>query len=58
MSNITSSNNGRKEKENSDIAKSNYFPANIYLFKIHNRNNRKRCEICLKLTTKTPEQRH
>ena len=27
-------------------------PANIYLFKVNNRNNRKRCEICLKLTIK------
>ena len=33
------------------------FPANIYLFKVNNRNTRKRCEICSKLTTKTPEQR-
>ena len=30
---------------------------NIYLFKVINRNNRKRCEICLKLMIKTPEQR-
>ena len=26
------------------------FPANIYLFKVNNRNTRKRCEICSKLT--------
>ena len=32
-----------------------YFPANIYLFKVNNRNTRKRCEICSKLTiTFTP----
>ena len=31
------------------------YPANIYLFKINNRNSRKRCEICSKLTIKTPE---
>ena len=31
------------------------FPANIYLFKVNNRNNRKRCEACSKLTIKTPE---
>ena len=31
-------------------------PANIYLLKINNKNNRKRCEICTKLTTKTPER--
>ena len=32
-------------------------PANIYLFKVNNRNTRKRCEICSKLTIKTPERR-
>ena len=31
--------------------------ANIYLFKVNNRNTRKICEICLKLTIKTPERR-
>ena len=31
--------------------------ANIYLFKFNNRNTRKRCEICSKLTIKTPERR-
>ena len=30
-------------------------PANIYLFKFNNKNTRKRCESCLKLTIKTPE---
>ena len=33
------------------------YPANIYLFKIINRNTRKRREICSKLTIKTPKQR-
>ena len=28
-------------------------PANIYLFKVNNKNTRKRCEICSKLTIKT-----
>ena len=32
-------------------------PAGIYLLKVNNRNTRKRCEICSKLTIKTPEQR-
>ena len=32
-------------------------PANIYLFKVNNRNTRKRCETCSKLTIKTPERR-
>ena len=31
-------------------------PANIYLFKVNNRNPRKRYQICSELTTKTPEQ--
>ena len=33
-------------------------PANISLFKVNNRNTRKRCEICSKLTIKTPERRY
>ena len=32
-------------------------PASIYLLKANNRNFRTRCEICLKLTIKTPERR-
>ena len=32
------------------------FPVNIYLFKVNNRNSRKSCEICSKLTIKAPEQ--
>ena len=31
--------------------------ANIYLFKLNNRNTRKRCEICSKLPIKTPKRR-
>ena len=31
--------------------------AKIYLFKFNHRNTSKRCEICLKLTIKTPERR-
>ena len=33
------------------------FPAGICLVKDNNRNTRKRCEICAKLTIKTPERR-
>ena len=33
-------------------------PANIYMFKVNNRNTRTRCEIYSKLTIKTPERRH
>ena len=32
-------------------------PVGIYLFKGYNRNTRARCEICSKLTIKTPERR-
>ena len=34
------------------------FPAAIYLLTVNNRNPRTRCEICSKLTIKTPERRH
>ena len=30
----------------------------ILMLKVNNRDARKRCEICSKLTIKTPEQRH
>ena len=33
------------------------FPAGIYLLKVNNGNTRTICEICSKLTIKTPEQR-
>ena len=32
------------------------FPDNSYLFKFSNRNTRKMCGICSKLTIKTPER--
>ena len=32
-------------------------PAGIYLLKVNNGNTRTRCEICSKLTIKTPERR-
>ena len=31
------------------------FPGGNYMFKVNNRNTKIRGEICLKLTTKTPE---
>ena len=34
------------------------FPANNYLFKVNNREARKKCEICSEVTIKTPEWRH
>ena len=33
-------------------------PALIYLLKVNNRNTRTKCEICSKLTIKTPERCH
>ena len=33
------------------------FPFDVCLLKVNNRNTRARCEICSKLTTKTPERR-
>ena len=35
-----------------------FHPANIYLFKVNNRNIKIKSEICSKLTKKTPEQCH
>ena len=32
-------------------------PAGVYLVKVNNRNTRTWCEICSKLTIKTPERR-
>ena len=35
----------------------NHFPAGIYLFKVNNKITRTWCEICSKLTIKTPKRR-
>ena len=35
----------------------NWFPTGIYLLKANKINTRTRCEICSKLTIKTPERR-
>ena len=34
------------------------FPVGNYMLKVNNRNTRERCEICSKLTIKTPEGSH
>ena len=34
----------------------NFYPTDIYLLKVNNRNTRTISEICSKLTIKTPEQ--
>ena len=41
-----------------DSSDKNEHPANVYLFKVNNKNTRKMCEICSKLTIKTAERRH
>ena len=33
-------------------------PAGICLLNVNNKNSRRRCEVCSKLTRKTPERRH
>ena len=33
-------------------------PASNYMFKVNNRNTRTNCDICSKLTIKTPERCH
>ena len=35
-----------------------HYQAGIYLFKVKNRNTEAMCEICPKLTIKTPERCH
>ena len=35
-----------------------YYPAENYMLKVNDRNTKTRCEICSKLTIKTPEQCH
>ena len=44
-------------KKREPIHRTMLLPANIYLFEVNNRNTRKMCEICSKLTIKTPERR-
>ena len=38
------------------IIEMTHYPANIYLFKVSNKNTRKMCEIYSKLTIKTSER--
>ena len=46
-----------KFQENQGKYPAKYYPANIYLLKLNNKNARKRCEICSKLIIKTLERR-
>ena len=42
--------------ETSSLLVVTHFPAGNYTFKVNSRNTRTKCEICLKLTIKTPER--
>ena len=44
-------------KKSKKAKQSNAYPAGNCMFKVNNRNTRTRCEICSKLTIKTPERR-
>ena len=46
-----------KVRNNTKLKKNNTNLAGNYMFKVNNRNTRTRCEICSKLTIKTPERR-
>ena len=54
----TERNKNLKGKSVKKIYRMIVYPVGIYLLKVNNRNSRKRCEICSKLTIKTPERRH
>ena len=46
----------KERNENSVLTRKNT-PVGIYFLKVNNRNTKTKCEICSKLTIKTPEQR-
>ena len=43
--------------QSNQLWKKTFNPAGNCMFKVNNRNTRTRCEICSKLTIKTPERR-
>ena len=45
-----------KALKNTHVLNKEGYQADIYLLKVNNRNTRTRCEICLKLTIKTPKR--
>ena len=47
----------RLDRHDINSPRSRHIPAGNYIFKVNNRNTRTRCEICSKLTIKTPERR-
>ena len=48
----------QQSTKNSRMKGEHCVSANIYLFKVSNRNTREKCEICSKLTIKSPKRRH
>ena len=44
-------------KASSVILRGSDIPVGNYMFKVNNRNNRTRCEICSEITIKTPGRR-
>ena len=56
----TASENSNRRQKNRNLLKNEIrtvyaIPVDINLFKFNNKNTRKWCEICSKLTIKTPE---
>ena len=47
-----------RDTPSSSTSFSSTYPSCNYMFKVDNRNTRKRCDICSKLTIKTSEQHH
>ena len=47
---------GNETQSQNVLIKKIYYPPNVNLFKIINKNLRKKCKICLKLTIKTPKR--
>ena len=44
--------------EGTEYIRSFHYPTNVYLFKVIDRNTRKRCETWSKLTINRPERHH
>ena len=51
-------NTDENTKKEQDIQNENRNPTSNNMLKVNNRNTRAKCDICSKLTTKTPERRH
>ena len=55
---ITAVTERMKKLGNFTVSFSSNIPVGVYMFKVNNRNTRKRCEIGSKLTIKAPERGH